>query len=51
MTEEEIRKLLRAIRDLALLPYPLPEGAIVRPAYALALGKIAGTAFKALEEK
>jgi hypothetical protein len=42
MTEAEHVKLLRAIRDLALLGYPYPDGAPpVAAEYLLALGQIA----------
>jgi hypothetical protein len=42
MTEAEHVKLLRAIRDLALLGYPYPAGAPpVVAEYLLALGQIA----------
>lgn len=49
MTEAQCLHLLRLIRDLALLPYPWPEGSKpVSDMVIKALGEIGGIAAKAL---
>jgi hypothetical protein len=50
MRDRELRKLLFAIRDLALVPYPFPDGARVDDRLCIVLGQIAGLASKALSE-
>lgn len=51
MTERDTIRLLRVIRDLAMLPYPYPGGTPkIDGNLLLALGQIAGLASKALGE-
>ena len=44
MTDDEHVKLLRAIRELALVPYRYADGANNDPHLVMALGQIAGLA-------
>jgi hypothetical protein len=51
MNQEKHLILLRAIQDLALLPYPYPkENPPVDSSLILALGQIAGIAMKAISD-
>jgi hypothetical protein len=52
MTQDQHIALLRAIRDMAMLPYPYPQGPdpAVDDRLVLALGQIAGLAMRALGE-
>jgi hypothetical protein len=47
MTDEQLLTLLRAIRDLAMIPYPYPADSNNDAALCFALGHIAGIASKA----
>jgi hypothetical protein len=50
MDDRELVALLEAIKSMALVPYPFPEGARVDPVLLMALGEIAGIAMKAVTE-
>lgn len=49
-THEQAIKLLRAIRDLALLPYPWPDTIDLDPLIPFTLGQIGGLCTKAISE-
>lgn len=49
MTEAKCLELLKAIHQLALLPYPWPEGSEVAVVIPAALGEIAGIASRAIK--
>lgn len=50
MNDRQLLTLLEAIKSMALLPHPFPDGVRVNTALVGALGSIAGIAIKALED-
>lgn len=50
MSDEQIIRILKVIRGLALLPYPFPDDGANDPSLALALGEIAGRATRAISD-